>query len=220
VPTLKPACPRSTWIHTCTTLPGQWPGPFNWKTLIDKYNEYYHCSVAHPSIAATTDLPNYAVETEGSFFAHFARLKPEIAIANDSNVAPKFVFPSSSATINIVYMYLMRVVPTGPAPVNMQYEIFRHSSCNDEEFAEMDEFLKQIENEDRVLCTNVQRNLKAGVYEAGPLNPETEKGVRYFQRLVKETLTSHQEEERKTCQEIDKRYKDGSRGEVLRGSLC
>jgi phenylpropionate dioxygenase-like ring-hydroxylating dioxygenase large terminal subunit len=133
------------------------PGPFNWKTLIYNYKECYHCSVAHPGIAATTDQPNYAVETEGNFIAHFARPKPEFATANNSNVAPTFVFPSSSATINTVYMYLMRVVPAGPASVNMQYEVYRHSSCSDEEFAEMDEFMKQIENEDRVLCTDVQR---------------------------------------------------------------
>lgn len=158
--------------------------------------------VAHPGIAATTDLPNYAVETGSTFIAHFARPKPEYASGNNSNVAPTFLFPAASSTINTVYMYLMRVVPTSPTSVSMQYEVYRHTKCSDEEFAETDAFMKQIENEDRVLCTAVQRNLGGGVYATGPLHPENEKGVRYFKELIKKAVMGHREEEEKVGREI------------------
>lgn len=34
----------------------------NWKTLIDNYNECYHCPTSHPLIARVTDLNQYRVE--------------------------------------------------------------------------------------------------------------------------------------------------------------
>lgn len=162
----------------------------------------YHCSVAHPGIAATTDLVNYGVETEGTYIAHFARPKPEFATANNSNVAPTYVFPSSSATINTVYLYLMRAVPVSATSIRMQYEVYRHKDCTDAEFEEMDGFMKQIENEDRVICTRAQKNLTAGVYDAGPLHWKREKGVRHFKGLVKDAVLSHWTEEKRLGHEI------------------
>jgi hypothetical protein len=117
-------------------------------------------------------------------------------------VAPTFVFPSSSATINTVYLYLMRAVPTSPTSIIMQYEVYRHKNCTDAEFEDMDKFMKQIENEDRVLCMHAQKNLNAGVYDTGPLHWHSEKGVRYFKSLVKEAVVSHRREEQKIGHEI------------------
>ncbi|CAH0041630.1 unnamed protein product [Clonostachys rhizophaga] len=37
-------------------------GDYNWKTLIDNYNECYYCSVVYPGIAVMTDLKIYNVE--------------------------------------------------------------------------------------------------------------------------------------------------------------
>ncbi|KAK2786926.1 hypothetical protein FQN53_005872 [Emmonsiellopsis sp. PD_33] len=175
---------------------------YNWKTMVDNYNECYHCSVAHRGIAATTDLANYAVTTQAGFIAHFARPKPEFATANNSNVAPTYLFPSSTVTVNTVYLYLTRCVPVTATSVRMEYEVYRHGSCSDEEFAEMDAFMKQVEEEDRVLCTLVQRNLNVGVYRSGPLHPHDEVGVAYVKELVKRAVVSHVEREKEEGREI------------------
>jgi hypothetical protein len=99
-------------------------------------------------------------------------------------------------------MYLMRAVPVSPTEISMQYEVYRHESCSEKEFKEMDEFMKQIENEDRVICTRAQKNLNAGIYDAGPLHIQREKGVRYFKSLVKEAVMSHYEEEQRRGHKI------------------
>ncbi|KAG5305463.1 Rieske domain-containing protein [Histoplasma capsulatum G186AR] len=175
---------------------------YNWKTMVDNYNECYHCPVAHPGIAATTDLKNYSVATEQGFIAHFARPKPEYAADNNSNVAPTYVFPSSAITINSVYLYLTRCVPLGATSVRMEYEIYRHAGCADEEFAAMDAFMKQIEEEDRVLCSLVQANLNVGVYRSGPLHPREEMGVAYVKGLVKRAVMAHVQREKEAGVEI------------------
>lgn len=140
--------------------------------------------------------------TEQGFIAHFARPKPEYATGNNSNVAPTYVFPSSAVTINSVYLYLTRCIPVNSTSVRMEYEVYRHSNCADGEFTETDAFMKQIEEEDRVLCTLVQENLNVGVYESGPLHPHDEMGVAYVKELVKRAVMAHVQKEKEVGHEI------------------
>lgn len=84
----------------------------------------------------------------------------------------------------------------------MEYEVFRHKDATDEEFDEVDKFFKQVEHEDKGLCNAAQRNLNADVYVAGDLNSFNEKGVIYFQKLVKEAVVQHRREEQRIGHEI------------------
>ncbi|UDD64041.1 hypothetical protein AFCA_011291 [Aspergillus flavus] len=96
----------------------------------------------------------------------------------------------------------MRVVPTSATTTSMQYEVFRHRDASDKAFKELDDFFKQVENEDKNLCNGAQKNLNAGVYVNGELQPFNEKGVLYFQKLVKQSLVSHRAEEEAKGEEI------------------
>lgn len=100
------------------------------------------------------------------------------------------------------YFYLMRVVPVSENEVSMQYEVYRSKAVNDEDFKKTDEFFKQIESEDKFLCTNAQKNLNAGGYVTGPLHPHNEKGVLHFKSLVKEMVTKHWQKEKELGREI------------------
>jgi len=51
------------------------------------------------------------------------------------------------------HTYLMRVVPTSPTTGSMQYEVYRNKNTTDPK--QLDEFMKQIEGADRVLCNEV-----------------------------------------------------------------
>ena len=46
----------------------------------------------------------------------------------------------------------------------------------------------RISEEDQWLVPDVQKNLEAGVYEAGPLSPRHENGVWYFHELLRTAL--------------------------------
>lgn len=43
----------------------------NWRTIIDNYNECYHCPTSHPLIARVADLNRYAVEPNEKCEAFF-----------------------------------------------------------------------------------------------------------------------------------------------------
>lgn len=185
---------------------------FNWKTLIDNYNEVcpvplspyyltvlqcpslpllpysppvsvvsqqrthtlqcYHCQVSHPGIAAVTDLDNYNVENKAGQILHWAQEKP--GLNTGMNFAPTFFFPNAAVSMTTHYWYFMRVTPVGPTRVRMMYEVFRHKDATDKQFKDMDDWFKQIEGEDIVLCNGAQRNLNAGTYVTGELHPSNE----------------------------------------------
>lgn len=84
----------------------------------------------------------------------------------------------------------------------MQYEVYRHKNSSEEQFQDMDLFFKQVEREDKFLCTHAQKNLDAGCYVSGPLHPHNEKGVLHFKSLVKQRLLEHWEKEKELGREI------------------
>ena len=47
---------------------------------------------------------------------------------------------------------------------------------------------RAVTEEDRAICEAVQRNLRAGIYEAGRLSPRHENGVFAFQERIRAAL--------------------------------
>lgn len=84
----------------------------------------------------------------------------------------------------------------------MQYEVYRNIHSSDQYFEEADRFFKQVEGEDKYLCSNAQKNLNAGGYVSGPLHPHNEKGVLHFKSLIKNILVEHREKEKSLGRQI------------------
>ncbi|KAI9021841.1 putative phenylpropionate dioxygenase [Hyaloraphidium curvatum] len=59
-------------------------GDFNWKTLMDGYQECYHCPVAHPGLAKDYNTATYTV-TNGS---HYSRHRCDRSEAEKAKAAP------------------------------------------------------------------------------------------------------------------------------------
>jgi hypothetical protein len=66
------------------------------------------------------------------------------------------------------------------------------------------------------LCVACQKNLNAGVYLAGALQPEKENGTLYYQSLVKKQVLAHLALEKEKGEKINPAYaglKSASRGD-------
>lgn len=90
---------------------------------------------------------------------------------------------------------IQRFEPAGPLKATMRYEVYRNKSSSNEDFELIDSMYKRIMSEDKVLCTNAQNNINAGVFINGELHPTLEKGPLYFQKSVRELLQEHNERE-------------------------
>ncbi|GAA5889889.1 hypothetical protein JCM6882_004355 [Rhodosporidiobolus microsporus] len=156
---------------------------FNWKTLSDNYNECHHCSYTHPGFVKTTDLKTYAVFESEGVIEHYVAPKQKPAPGDEGKkFAFNYLYPSSSHTVAPAYYHTVRIVPTSPTTCDVLYDVYQHRECPDDEFEDTLAFIKQVVDEDKVLCVNTQRGLLAGAYHSGPLHPVKEAGVIYFQR--------------------------------------
>ncbi len=108
----------------------------------------------------------------------------------------------------------MRVVPVTETQVEMEYEVYRHNDCDDETFRLNDEFFKQVENEDKFICNNVQKDLGAGGYVTGPLHPHYEKGVVHTKDYVKDLLLEHRDREKRLDREITPPRRDPDNSDI------
>ena len=80
--------------------------------------------------------------------------------------------------------------------------MYRNKNSSNEDFEIIDALYKRIMGEDKALCTNSQKNLNAGVFVNGEMHPTMEKGPLHFQKLVRDVLQTHYEQEVEADEEI------------------
>ncbi|QRV81403.1 choline monooxygenase [Ceratobasidium sp. AG-Ba] len=173
-------------------------GAYNWKTLMDGYQECYHCAIAHPGFAKSLALDTYKVTPKSNFARHTAdnnskpnAVQPKGAGADDAPPTFTFVFPSCGVTVTDVMWYMMRVIPLSATQTRMEYDVFKRKSVSMERLKEYMQFYEQVEEEDYLLCVATQRNLNTGIYSRGALHPDRENGVLYYQSRVKSYVEEH-----------------------------
>jgi len=97
---------------------------------------------------------------------------------------------------------MQRFLPHGPTATTVSYEVYRNKNASEEDFQRVNQMYKRVMTEDKALCTAAQKNLSNGVFVNGEMHPKMEKGPLYFQKLVREAVSEHNERERTTKQEI------------------
>ncbi len=172
----------------------------NWKVVVDNYLECYHCPVAHPSFSALIDVADYTVREYGWFSVQTGSLKesagrkgPQYGSGGEVDEG-FYAYLWPNFTINIYpgpgNMSLNRFQPLAVGRTRATFEYCFADEVSDENVAEFDRFIDQVQREDTVLCESVQRGLSSGRFEQGKLMLSRENGLRHFQRLVYETLTA------------------------------
>ncbi|THH05920.1 hypothetical protein EW145_g4448 [Phellinidium pouzarii] len=92
-----------------------------------------------------------------------------------------FIFPTNGVTVTDTVWYTMRTVPISATKTRMEYDVYRRKTITYEELREFMKFYEQVEKEDYNLCTATQKGLNAGIYSQGPLHPDKENGVIFYQ---------------------------------------
>jgi hypothetical protein len=148
-----------------------YPGHFNWKTMVDGYQECLHCQYTHPSFSVLYPPTFYAVINRHNWCQHVADpAKPDDGLF-------LYFFPNCTLNVYGGGMSAFRVCPTAdPRTTRMEFDYF-HLTKDPEEFERYFKFVRTVALEDFELCEKAQENLEIGVYTEGILNPEKENGV-------------------------------------------
>lgn len=91
---------------------------------------------------------------------------------------------------------VQKFLPTGPKTSKMAYEIYRNRNSSEADFRLISDMYARVMTEDKVLCTNAQKNLDRGVFVNGQLHPKHEKAPLFFQRTVRELIMEHYDREK------------------------
>ncbi|KAA8916674.1 hypothetical protein TRICI_001172 [Trichomonascus ciferrii] len=186
-------------------------GKFNWKAIVDAYQECYHCPTAHPELSKAFEMPSYRVTPKTRWCRHYADVAEEKIDTrkNKSNRVSDFdglwmyTFPMSGVNCYSPAWYSFRMLPQSVDRTILQYDVYKRKDGDQKEIDEFTRFMWQLNQEDFALCEATQENLKTGVYSTGFLHPEKEKGVLYYQNLIKNMVLEHFELEKQSGRIID-----------------
>ncbi|KAK3216120.1 hypothetical protein GRF29_8g2193075, partial [Pseudopithomyces chartarum] len=155
----------------------KYEGRFNWKTMVDGYQECLHCQYTHPSFSLYYPPTFYTVYNHKNFCQHVADpKKPHDGLF-------LYFFPNCTLNVYGGGMSSFRVCPTDkPGVTRMEFDYYNLETGD--KFEEYFNFVRTVAMEDYELCEKAQENLEKGVYSEGILNPEKETGVAYYQQQV------------------------------------
>jgi choline monooxygenase len=178
----------------------------NWKVYVDNYLEGYHLPIAHPDLFKELDYDAYRVETFRYYSKQHApirELKPTEEAGRDRRFVRSadgegealyyWLFPNTMFNIYPDNMSSNVILPVGVDRTLTIFEWFFAEPGTGAGWESMQQgiaFSDQIQQEDIVLCEQVQRGLRSSAYDTGRFSAKRENGVYHFQSLIREFLES------------------------------
>jgi phenylpropionate dioxygenase-like ring-hydroxylating dioxygenase large terminal subunit len=176
----------------------------NWKVYVDNYLEGYHLPIAHPQLFKELDYDSYRVEEFRYYSKQHApirELKPGEELGVDRRYLRQpgaedsalyyWLFPNTMFNIYQDNMSSNVILPLGADRTLTIFEWFFAEPGSGPGWESMQQtiaFSDEIQQEDIVICEQVQRGLRSRSYEAGRFSARRENGVYHFQNLVREFL--------------------------------
>jgi choline monooxygenase len=176
----------------------------NWKVYVDNYLEGYHLPIAHPGLFKELDYDAYRVEEFRYYSKQHApirELKPGEELGVDRRYLRQpgaeesalyyWCFPNTMFNIYQDNMSSNVILPLGPDRTLTIFEWFFAEPGSGEGWESMQQtiaFSDEIQQEDIVICEQVQRGLRSRAYDTGRFSAKRENGVYHFQNLVREFL--------------------------------
>jgi phenylpropionate dioxygenase-like ring-hydroxylating dioxygenase large terminal subunit len=151
----------------------RYEGKYNWKTMVDGYQECLHCPYAHPAFSKVYKPQiYYEVHNKHNYSQHIAQTN------NPEDGLFIYLFPNTCLNIYGGGMSSFRVCPdSDPTKTNMEFDYYHMAEIDSEEFKSYYSFVRTVGIEDHDLCERAQENLNVGIYTEGLLNPTKENGV-------------------------------------------
>jgi len=173
----------------------------NWKVYVDNYLEGYHIPIAHPGLMREIDYSQYRTETFRYYSQQFAPIRAmKPSDAGERFYAPGtglqealyfWIFPNLMLNIYPDNISTNVIVPLSHDKTLTIFEWFFHdvdSPKTKERIEKAVAFSDEVQQEDILLCENVQKGLRSSTYDRGRYSVKRENGVHHFHMLLSEFL--------------------------------
>jgi choline monooxygenase len=168
----------------------------NWKVYVDNYLEGYHIPIVHPGLFAELDYNAYRVETRARHSRQHAPIRPgrdeslykrNLEDGGQPEALYYWLFPNLMLNVYPDNLQTNVILPLGPERTVTRFEWFVPDPGRpglDEEFARSLAFSDAVQQEDILICEDVQRGLRSRTYETGRFSVKRENGVHQFHGLL------------------------------------
>ena len=177
----------------------------NWKVYVDNYLEGYHIPIAHPGLMREIDYAQYRTDTYRYYSQQFAPIRAMKATdSGERFYAPGtglqealyfWVFPNLMLNIYPDNISTNVIVPLSHDKTLTIFEWFFHDvdlAKTRERIHKAVAFSDEVQQEDILLCENVQKGLRSATYDRGRYSVKRENGVHHFHMLLAESLGEKQ----------------------------
>ncbi|KAL4797603.1 fungal-specific transcription factor domain-containing protein [Aspergillus venezuelensis] len=180
--------------------PLHYPVEYNWKAMIDGYQECLHCAYAHPKFSRKYAPQTYKVINHHNYSRHITSpVGSEAESAKDGVFI--YLFPNSTLSVHGGGITSWRACPSeDPRRAVMDFDYYHKEPLGASDFEEFFRFTRHVALEDIQLCEKAQQNLNVGIYTAGVLNPVKENGVAYYQGRVLEMCSDQYKKEQESTE--------------------
>ncbi|TQV72429.1 aromatic ring-hydroxylating dioxygenase subunit alpha [Aliikangiella marina] len=169
----------------------------NWKVYMDNYLEGYHLPHVHPGLNKLLDYRSYDTILHRWHSYQYSPLdNPETDDSNfygDGQAHYYCVFPNLMLNILPGRLQTNIIIPDGVEKTKIYFDYYYDNMGAKETeslIAKDREFSDEIQEEDIMICEQVQKGLNSGSYQAGRLCMKRESGVLHFQDLIRHSLKS------------------------------
>ncbi|HLK04995.1 MAG TPA: SRPBCC family protein [Candidatus Acidoferrum sp.] len=174
----------------------------NWKVYVDNYLEGYHIPIAHPGLMKEIDYAQYRTDTYRYYSQQFAPIR---AMKPDDS-SERFYAPGTGGLQEALYFWIFPNLMLNIYPDNLStnlivplshdktltiFEWFFHdteSPAAKKRIEKAVAFSDEVQQEDILLCENVQKGLQSSTYDRGRYSVKRENGVHHFHMLLREFL--------------------------------
>jgi choline monooxygenase len=158
----------------------------NWKTYTDNFVEGYHVPGIHPAFNAAIDFSRFETTCDRNVVIMRAPQKDQSIYGG----LWLWIWPNFTLSVYPTGMNTSRIVPVGPDRTRLYYNFYFADTGEAGAPARRRtvETNCAIVREDFGICEAAQDNLRAGVFDRGPLSPRHERGVGYFHDLIREAV--------------------------------
>lgn len=152
----------------------------NWKVYVENYIETYHVPSTHSLLTQHFDMSGAFVHVQDSTYSRL-----EATTNNGVSMRWFYRYPNTALQVLGSTLAWTQILPQGP---NRTLVVMDHYAPEGTDDAPLRSLLDTMLGEDMRICTAVQKNLEAGVFNRGIVSPLHESAITWFTSKV---MTAH-----------------------------
>ncbi|HET6602604.1 MAG TPA: aromatic ring-hydroxylating dioxygenase subunit alpha [Xanthomonadaceae bacterium] len=160
----------------------------NWKVYADNYLEGYHVPHIHPGLNRVLDYRSYVTQVHDWYSFQYSPLESAEGLYGSGEALYWFLYPNTMLNSLPGRLQTNRIVPLGVDRCRVDFDYYyphEEGAQGQARRASDEAFSDEVQDEDRLICEQVQAGLASGSYEPGRLNPLRENAVHHFQELLR-----------------------------------